>query len=212
MTEENLRLLEKIYQQYKDPVKPLLAEIEAVYEKFPLPIYNEIRALNDHVARAFFVDTDEKSYEQIMKAKSHMSRIARDCYKFLNMYYRIESEKFDKMICSVEPRSQEDFKRMAEYGELSDKATELVEYAKDNEHLVADEETYSNFQKAYNAYQELHKFIKKNRRDIFAMRRKKKVKVAGSGIFSLFTFVLGCILTNNNVAIIDTILKLFNRN
>ena len=64
MTEENLRLLEKIYQQYKDPVKPLLAEIEAVYEKFPLPIYNEIRALNDHVARAFFVDTDEKSYEQ----------------------------------------------------------------------------------------------------------------------------------------------------
>ncbi len=212
MTEENLRLLEKIYQQYKDPVKPLLAEIEAVYEKFPLPIYNEIRALNDHVARAFFVDTDEKSYEQIMKAKSHMSRIARDCYKFLNMYYRIESEKFDKMICSVEPRSQEDFRRMAEYGELSDKATELVEHAKDNEHLVSDEETYSNFQKAYNAYQELHKFIKKNRRDIFAMRRKKKVKVAGSVIFSLFTFVLGCILTNNNVAIIDAILKLFNRN
>ena len=44
------------------------------------------------------------------------------------------------------------------------------------------------------------------------MRRKKKVKVAGSVIFSLFTFVLGCILTNNNVAIIDAILKLFNRN
>lgn len=34
MTEENLHLLEKLYQQYNNPVKPLLAEIEAVYEKF----------------------------------------------------------------------------------------------------------------------------------------------------------------------------------
>ena len=35
MTEENLRLLKKLYQQYNNPIKPLLAEIEAVYEKFP---------------------------------------------------------------------------------------------------------------------------------------------------------------------------------
>lgn len=34
MTDENQHLLEKLYQQYNDPIKPLLAEIEAVYENF----------------------------------------------------------------------------------------------------------------------------------------------------------------------------------
>lgn len=43
MTDENQHLLEKLYQQYNDPIKPLLAEIEAVYEKIPLALYNEIR-------------------------------------------------------------------------------------------------------------------------------------------------------------------------
>lgn len=60
MTEENQYLLEKVYLKYKDPIKPLLAEIEAVYEKFSLPLYNEIRAMNDHVARAFFAESPEK--------------------------------------------------------------------------------------------------------------------------------------------------------
>lgn len=65
MTEENLRLLEKLYQQYNNPVKPLLAEIEASYEKFPMALYNEIRAMNDHVARAVTAADEQKSAEQM---------------------------------------------------------------------------------------------------------------------------------------------------
>ncbi|MBD5465300.1 MAG: hypothetical protein HDR22_05705 [Lachnospiraceae bacterium] len=61
-------MLEKLYQQYNVPVKPLLAEIEAVYEKFPLALYNEIRAMNDHVARAVTAIDDSKATEQIKKA------------------------------------------------------------------------------------------------------------------------------------------------
>lgn len=81
MTEENLRSLEKLYQQYNVPVKPLLAEIEAVYEKFPLALYNEIRAMNDYVARAVTAEDDEKASQQIGKAYNHLNRITRDCYK-----------------------------------------------------------------------------------------------------------------------------------
>lgn len=210
MTEENLHLLEKMYLRYKDPVKPLLAEIEAVYEKFPLPIYNEIRAMNDHVARAFFAESDEKALGQINKADNHMNRIIRDCYKFLNVYYRIESEKFDKAICSVEPHSTAEFKRMADYGEKSDKATRLVEFAKENEHLVDNEDTYRNFENAYIAYKELHAFIVDNRRDILMMQRKNGIKSVGAIIFSVFTFILGCVLTNNNKEILSTLFSIFN--
>lgn len=209
MIEENLRLLEKLYQQYIDPVKPLLAEIEAVYEKFPLPLYNEIRAMNDHVARAVIAEDDEKATIQIEKAMSHINRITRDCYKFLDVYYKREAERFDKIICTVEPSTTEDFQRMADYGRLSDEATNLVENAKKKEHLVSDEETYENFEKAYNAYKKLNKFIVDNRRAVFSIKRKKRIKMIGSVIFSIFTFLLGCIITNNNQRVVDVFMQLF---
>lgn len=207
MIEENLRLLEKLYQQYNDPVKPLLAEIEAIYEKFPLPLYNEIRAMNDHVARAVTAVDDEKAVIQLEKAASHINRITRDCYKFLDVYYKREAERFDKLICTIEPSTTEDYQRMADYGKLSDKATNLVEYAKKNEHLVSDEETYVNFEKAYNAYKELHSFIVNNRRIVFSLKRKKRIKMIGSVIFSIFTFLLGCIITNNNQKIVEVFMQ-----
>lgn len=209
MTEENLHLLEKLYQQYNNPVKPLLAEIEAVYEKFPLALYNEIRAMNDHVARSFTAVDDAKAKKQIEKAANHINRITRDCYKYLNLYYKREAEKFDRNICSIEPRTTDDYKRMAEYGSLSDKATNLVEVAKHNEHLVSDEETYQNFQNAYKAYRELHDFIVDNRRDVLSMNRKKRYRVVASVLFSIFTFILGCILTNNNREIVDAFMNMF---
>lgn len=211
MIEENLRLLEKLYQQYNDPVKPLLAEIEAIYEKFPLPLYNEIRAMNDHVARAVTAEDDEKAVVQLEKAKSHINRITRDCYKFLDVYYKREAEKFDRFICTIEPSTTEEFQRMADYGKLSDIATNLVEYAKKNEHLVSDEETYINFEKAYNAYKELHNFIVMNRRVVFSIKRKKQLKRLASVILSIFTFLLGCIITNNNQRIVDVFMQLFRR-
>ncbi len=212
MTEENHRLLEKLYQQYNVPVKPLLAEIEAAYEKFPLALYNEIRAMNDHVARAFTTTDDVKAKIQIEKAYNHINRITRDCYKFLNLYYKREAEKFDRSICSIEPRTTEDYKRMADYGCLSDKATDLVEKAKQNEHLVSDEETYQNFQEAYNAYTELHKYIVANRRNVLTMNRKRKFRAVGSLIFSIITFILGCIVTNNNQQIIEAFKVLVQNN
>lgn len=207
MIEENLRLLEKLYQQYNDPVKPLLAEIEAIYEKFPLPLYNEIRAMNDHVARAVTAVDDKKAVIQLEKAASHINRITRDCYKFLDVYYKREAERFDKLICTIEPSTTEDYQRMADYGKLSDKATNLVEYAKKNEHLVSDEETYVNFEKAYNAYKELHSFIVNNRRIVFSLKRKKRIKMIGSVIFSIFTFMLGCIIANNNQKIVEVFMQ-----
>lgn len=209
MTEENLRLLENLYQQYKNPVKPLIAEIEAVYEKFPLALYNEIRAMNDHVARAFTASSDAKAAEQIGKADRHINRITRDCYKFLNLYYKREAEKFDKSICSVVPRTTEECDRMAQYGKLSDEATFLVEHAKQNEYSATDEQTYQNFENAYNAYRKLHTFIVNNRRDIMSMKVKKGFQVVGSVLLSIFTFILGCIITNNNQAIVDAFMNLF---
>lgn len=207
MIEENLNLLNNLYQQYVNPVKPLLAEIEAVYEKFPLALYNEIRAMNDHVARAFTATNDDKAKTQIEKASNHLNRITRDCYKLLNLYYKTEAENFDRSIYSVEPRTTTDCERMANYGRLSNTAINLVEKAKSEEHLVTDEVTYQNFQNAYKAYRALHKFIIENQQEVLILNRKKKLAYVFSFLFSIFTFILGCIITNNNQEIVEAVMN-----
>lgn len=202
MTEKNQALLEKLYQQYINPVKPLIAEIESLYEAFPLPIHNEIRALNDHVARAYCATTDEEAEKQIGKAGNHLDRIIRDCYKFLNVYFREEAEKFNAQLINIEPRSQKEYALFADYGELSDAASKMVQYAKDNEHMALKDETYENFQKAYHAYEALHEFIVKNRRDVFSMSIREKKRSLKTAVISVATFIIGCVITNNNAVII----------
>ena len=36
-----------LYKDYNSVIKPLIAEVEARTEQFPLPLFNEIRALHD---------------------------------------------------------------------------------------------------------------------------------------------------------------------
>ena len=48
--ENNVRIT-ALYQDYNTVIKPLIAEVEARTEQFPLPLFNEIRALHDHIAR-----------------------------------------------------------------------------------------------------------------------------------------------------------------
>ena len=209
MTEENLRLLEDVYKQYINPIKPLLAEIEALYEKFPLQLYNEIRALNDHVARAFVAGSEIKCKEQISKAESHVNRIILDCYKCLDLYYKRESERFDRSIASVEPRDDAEMALLLDYGKLSDDAVRLVEYAKINEKQDDKDATYQNFEKAYLAYRALHGFIIKNRRQVFRLQRKRIFRFVRAALWAVITFVLGCVITNNNQAIWNWLKSLF---
>ena len=50
--ETNMRII-ALYQSYNTVIKPLIAEVEARTEQFPLPLFNEIRALHDHIARCY---------------------------------------------------------------------------------------------------------------------------------------------------------------
>lgn len=42
-----------LYKEYNMVIKPLIAELEARTEQFPLHLFNEIRALHDHIARCY---------------------------------------------------------------------------------------------------------------------------------------------------------------
>jgi hypothetical protein len=59
-----------LYDTYSTEIRPLISEIEARFEEFPVPILNEIRAFNDHVARCY-QDINNEAFvdEQLKKSK-----------------------------------------------------------------------------------------------------------------------------------------------
>ena len=50
----NTEKIQELYRDYNTVIKPLIAEVEARSEQFPLPLFIEIRALHDHIARCYY--------------------------------------------------------------------------------------------------------------------------------------------------------------
>lgn len=81
--------INSIFEIYKESVKPLLVDIQVRSKKGKLPdnFLNEIRALNDHIARCYREDITPKDIErELTKAEGHLRRLIFDCFKQLNIY------------------------------------------------------------------------------------------------------------------------------
>ena len=79
----------KLISNYQDIVKPLIADIEvrSKNNRIPINCLNEVRALNDHIARCFRDGMDEDSVSfELKKAEGHLKRLIFDCFKQLNIY------------------------------------------------------------------------------------------------------------------------------
>ena len=94
----NKKELIKLIAAYQDVVKPLMADIEvrSKNNKVPINCLNEVRALNDHIARCFRNEIDEKNISiELGKAEGHLKRLIFDCFKQLNvfLYDKIEAKE-----------------------------------------------------------------------------------------------------------------------
>ena len=88
MTDKENAKLEELYGIYNETIKLLIAEIEALTQKFPIEVFNEIRAFTDHIARCYLpVSMGIDKGTELRKAESHIIRITFDCYKHLNVAY-----------------------------------------------------------------------------------------------------------------------------
>ncbi|MDO5341871.1 MAG: hypothetical protein Q4F69_05395 [Bacteroidia bacterium] len=80
MTGSEQQTLAALYKRYNVVIKPLIAEIEARSEKMPLPLFNEIRAFNDHVAHCYLENADSKMVgDELEKAGRHHSFMGAFC-------------------------------------------------------------------------------------------------------------------------------------
>lgn len=149
---EVIARIESCYKQYCGVIKPLIAQIEATSEKIPLPLFNEIRAFNDHIARCFYNNpSDEYIAEQIDRAERHIVRMTLDCFKCLNVILFQKIELFESQTRNVDLTVIDNGSFYPTYAKQKIEAARIIKMAKISE----SQDTYQAleyYQNAYNIY------------------------------------------------------------
>ena len=185
-----------LYKEYNMVIKPLIAELEARTEQFPLPLFNEIRALHDHIARCYSERISSNQVDsEIHKAERHVTRIMLDCYKCLNLSLHDEVLLFERQPKNVDLTVLQNGTFYPKYKTLRTKATKMVRKAKSLESLDT-QSALDTYQNSYNLYCDLENVIEEVVPDLhwarirFSVRKSMQVllwilSAIASGVISI---------------------------
>ncbi len=185
-----------LYKEYNMVIKPLIAELEARTEQFPLPLFNEIRALHDHIARCYSERISSNQVDsEIHKAERHVTRIMLDCYKCLNLSLHDEVLLFERQTKNIDLTVLQNGTFYPKYKTLRTKATKMVRKAKSLESLDT-QSALDTYQNSYNLYCDLENVIEEVVPDLhwarirFSVRKSMQVllwilSAIASGVISI---------------------------
>ena len=166
--------LAPLYNKYNHVIKPLNAEIEVRFESFPISIFNEIRAFNDHVSRCYLKpDNEEWINTQINKAEGHIERVILDCYKFLNVsLYDSVIKQFDREYKRVDLSNINNGDFLIQHKKITREIVVRLKEAKSKEVLEDKSESIAIYEEVHNKYTELEDLIEQNCRNLFWAKSK----------------------------------------
>jgi hypothetical protein len=189
-----------MYVAYSDTIKPLIAEIEARFEEFPISILNEIRAYNDHIARCYRVireNPDRTEYvksfidSQTEKAGGHIERIILDCYKYLNIkLHETVVSRFEARTKRIDLSTVSDGTFYIEYKKLRKEAVSRLKDAKLTE--VTDKaDSMTLYQLVHNTYTSIEDLIIENDTHI----HRASIRHTRRSVLEAFMWTLSVILS-----------------
>lgn len=196
-----IRQADSLLSEYVRVVQPMLVEIinrmpEQEHNKFTDAISNEIRMMNDHIARCF---DDGRRVEEIKKelgkAEGHLQRVEFDVYKQMNWLL------YDRTIGRIE-KSRYEYKSgwavldwKDRYYELKNSITKVVEEARIADALGKKRElVLQKYKEGYDKYRELEELIMANNRDLKKIRLKNGGSVMVSALLMFVGSILGLIV------------------
>lgn len=197
MSEED-KLQNDILLYYCENILPLLLELKLRRgDDHLLGINNEIRALNDHIARCYSESeniTSQQRMEQLSKAEGHVRRLILDCFKQLNMdlFSKIESiEK--KYYSNLWLYWGENGEFWEQYTSFRSKAQENVLQAKKKEAFDQDE-ALAKYEIAFQCYREKENMLLQKKKELCWSRIYRwGTYISKWGKFVLITFILSLI-------------------
>ena len=184
-----------LYKDYNSVIKPLIAEVEARTEQFPLPLFNEIRALHDHISRCYSEGaTNDSIEEDVVKAQRHSLRIMLDCYKYLNLTLHDEVTLFERETKHIDLTVLQNGTFYPKYKEMRSNAIKLVRKAKTEEPLDS-VKALDTYQLSYNAYTEIETLIDSVYTDVHWARVRFSVRRGINILLWLLSAVLSGIIS-----------------
>ena len=168
--------IEVLYNTYNYTLKPLLATVEARFEKFPLPVINEIRAFNDHIAQCYREDVDDEYRKnQLHRAEAHINRILFDCFKYLNVSLHDSIKLLQREARNVDLTVIDNGLFYQNYRRLYNSARSTVRLAKKEESFNRDV-SYGLYEEAFNRYNELEELWLNHLPDIHRARIRFRIR------------------------------------
>ncbi len=159
LTPEQLEKIAALYVNYNEVIRPLISEIEARQEIFPAPLFNEIRAFNDHIARCYLSGKKEVQInEEISKADGHINRITLDCFKYLDVFLFEKVKRFERNTRNIDISVLDNGAFYPDFCQLQKEAVKYVREAKKTESFDI-VKSLNLYQFAYNTYCKLEEKI-----------------------------------------------------
>lgn len=154
-----------IFKIYSEIIAPMIIQLEAEEEAFPIEILNEIRAVFTHLSRSVLSgDINSKEYQDNIKGtERHIKRAVLDCFKYMCMSYDDKYKAFEERYKNVDLMVIDNGKFLPELSKKRETTVDLFYYAKTLEvkHFELDV-VLDAFQNAYNSYIDVDKFIKEH--------------------------------------------------
>ncbi len=190
--------LQALLNEYNTVVKPLITDVEAIYQQFPLGIYNEVRALMDHIARCYLPDcTDDDALQQLEKADRHIYRIILDCHKAIHVYHHDEYKRFERKTRKIDLKQINDGNFYIKLRDLKLEATHLVREAKKTEgkNEASHAEKIDAFEAATVKYKELQEHIDIHHHSVNWMKVKYQTSTWGKRVLKLIAWLISAVAT-----------------
>ena len=197
--------ISEILEEYRSVAKPLMEDIYQRIGFYPVNCLNEIRALNDHIARCYREGIDNTQVNvELNKASGHVQRLVYDCLKQLNISLFESIERVEKSAYSYRwlyiagGSFWRDFtlhKREAIIAEIDAKKQESF-----NPQIAVDK-----YQEAYNHYIHIENLIEKYSKEITKSKRVRNIGLFLSG----WRWLVATISTATCVAILRFCIERF---
>lgn len=186
-----------ILKNYRDTVKPLLADIQARRsdDKLPDNFLNEIRALNDHIARCYRNDISDKHFidSELTKAEGHLRRLIYDCFKQLNIYISDTLEYKEKKYYSEMWLTHKKGVFWTSYSKYRKYAQQYVIDAKKSESVDSDR-AMALYEKAFQSFRRAEELLLENKTMLtLSFVNKHLLKAGHFSWWFLITVVLSVI-------------------
>lgn len=166
MKQEYLQKIDELLLTYGKSAKPLINEIAKRHRdsKVPDNLLNEIRAMNDHIARCYRDGADDNYIDrELGKAEGHLRRLLYDCFKQLNIYISDNLKRRERWTYSNRWLYRDGGEFWHQYSEWKQQAQDNVIEAKKQESIDPDA-ALKYFESGYQCYRDIEELFKANRR------------------------------------------------